>query len=224
MVISVPILVFDFDSTLVSVEALDELFAQSLDGLPDREERVAQFQEITDLGMAGDLSAERSLAQRLELLEADQSLIARVADQIQRSLSPSVSRNLDFFRDERDRIHVVSGGFEELIRPTLLRLSLPESRLHAHRFSYDEEGRVTGLDPDTQMGRTGKPGVVKQLRGDSTELWVIGDGATDLELRTLGLADRFFAFTENRHRESVVRRADHVVRSIDELLTFMEAK
>jgi hypothetical protein len=51
---------------------------------------------------------------------------------------------------------------------------------------------------------------------------MVGDGATDLELRTLGLVDRFIAFTENRHREPVVAKADAVARSMDELLDLLD--
>jgi hypothetical protein len=51
---------------------------------------------------------------------------------------------------------------------------------------------------------------------------VIGDGATDLELRTLGLVDRFVAFTENRSREPVVTQADAEARSMEDLLTLLE--
>ncbi len=217
-------LVFDFDSTLVSVEGLDELFERSLDGLPDREERVARFREITDKGMAGEISAESSLERRLQLLDVDRPLIERVADGIRMSLSPSVDRNRDFFRDQGDRIHVISGGFEELIAPTLHRLGISRNRLHAHRFRFDEGEKVVGIDPDTAMGRGGKPEALKRLSLDPSRVWVIGDGVTDLELKALGLADRFVAYTEVRHREPVVRGADHIVRSMDELLNLLEAK
>jgi D-3-phosphoglycerate dehydrogenase len=65
------ILVFDFDSTLVRSEGLDELFARSLEGSPDRERRVTEFRAITDRGMSGELAFAESLALRLALLEAN---------------------------------------------------------------------------------------------------------------------------------------------------------
>jgi D-3-phosphoglycerate dehydrogenase len=51
---------------------------------------------------------------------------------------------------------------------------------------------------------------------------MIGDGATDLEVRERGLADRFVAFTENRHRDPVVAKADFVAKSMDELIALLE--
>jgi D-3-phosphoglycerate dehydrogenase / 2-oxoglutarate reductase len=216
------VLVFDFDSTLVSVEGLDELFARSLDRAEDREGRLAAFEEITDLGMSGEISAEDSLSRRLSVLEADRRLVDEVGQGIAERLSPSVLRNLPFFLENMDRIHVVSGGFEELIHPTLMRMGIPFSHLHAHRFLFDSGGRVIGLDPDTVMARGGKPQALARIGPSGSGIWMVGDGATDLEVRELGLADRFVAFTENRHREPVVAKADHVARSMDELLTILE--
>jgi D-3-phosphoglycerate dehydrogenase len=216
-------LVFDFDSTLVSVEGLDELFAHSMDGAPDREARLAAFREITDRGMAGDISAEESLERRLGVLAADRALVRKVGEEIARHLSPSVARHLDFFRENQSRIGVVSGGFEELILPTLARMDLPPSVLLAHRFRYDPEGRVLGLDPDTVVAKGGKPAAVESLGGRDPSIWMIGDGATDLEVRERGLADRFVAYTENRHREPVVARADAVAKSMDDLIALLES-
>jgi D-3-phosphoglycerate dehydrogenase len=215
-------LVFDFDSTLVSVEGLDELFARSLADAPDRDSRLAAFQEITDLGMSGEITAEDSLERRLAVLAADRALVREVGEEIARHLSPSVERHLDFFRVNFSRVGVVSGGFEELILPTLGRLGLPASGLQAHRFRYDPSGRILGLDPGTVIAQGGKPAAVARLRSSGEALWMIGDGATDLEVRERGLADRFIAFTENRRREPVVSKADHVAGSMDELIALLE--
>jgi len=215
-------LVFDFDSTLVSVEGLDELFARSLEGAGDRGERIAAFREITDLGMAGALSADESLSRRLGVLKADRTMVQEVAEAISRTLSPSVTRNLDFFRQRLPWIHVVSGGFEELIVPTLERLGIPPARLQAHRFRWDPDGRIVGLDPTTVMATGGKPAVLERIRDEGTPVWMVGDGATDLEVREMGLADRFIAFTENRHRDPVVAKADHVAHSMDDLIGLLE--
>ncbi|MSR22147.1 MAG: hypothetical protein EXR92_01170 [Gemmatimonadetes bacterium] len=217
------LLVFDFDSTLVSVEGLDELFARSLTGHPEQASRIQAFREVTDLGMAGTISAEESLNRRLAILDVDRATVDTVAAEIREKVTPSVAKHASFFRENAKRIHVVSGGFEELIQPTLGRLGLPLSQLHAHRFQYSK-GRVVGLDPTTAMARGGKVGIVGALGSGSEPMpiWIVGDGATDFEVKERGFAERFVAFTENRWREPVVATADHVVGSMDELLQLLE--
>ena len=49
-------------------------------------------------------------------------------------------------------------------------------------------------------------------------LYGIGDGYSDFQLRESGLIKKFYAFTENISRESIVKKADHVTPSFDEFL------
>lgn len=218
----IPVLLFDFDSTLIQDEGLDVLFQRSLLGAPDRDERVRAFQKLTDQGMAGELGFEDSLARRLALLVANRALVEEVGAKLATRLTPSVRRHRSFFRKraESEGIHVLSGGFRELIEPAAAALGIPPSRIHAHRFRYAADGAVLGMDPETPLARGGKPLAVRELGLDPAGTWIVGDGATDLEVRELGLASGFVAFVENRSRPSVTARADRVVHSMDELLEF----
>ena len=47
---------------------------------------------------------------------------------------------------------------------------------------------------------------------------MIGDGYTDYEIKHSGLANKFYAFTENVERENIVSKADHITPSLDEFL------
>ena len=46
---------------------------------------------------------------------------------------------------------------------------------------------------------------------------VIGDGYTDYEIKKEGYADSFFLFTENIKRDSIVKSADYLLKSLDQL-------
>ena len=210
--------VFDFDGTLVSVEGLDGLFTRSVADDPACGVRGAEFAGITDEGMAGEIPAEASLAGRLAALRPGRRLVGEVGLDISRRLTPPVARQPGFFRENAGRIYVLSGGFEELILPTLARIGIAPEHLLAHRFSYGSRGGVTGLDPGTVMAEGGKPAAVRRIPRDRGPVWMVGDGATDLELRTLGLVDRFVAFTENRRRDPVVRAADAAADSMEALI------
>lgn len=216
-------LIFDFDSTLVRDEGLDVLFEASLPEGAERAERTAAFRALTDQGMSGEISYEASLNARIRLLSAHRDRVLEVGEGLARRLSPSVERSAAFFQG-RAEVHIVSGGFFDLIEPAARRLGIPSSRVHAHRFLFDASGMTRGFDPGTPMARGGKPEVLRELGVDPSRTWVIGDGATDLELRTLGLAATFVAFTENRTRPEVVGRADHVAQSMDDLLHLLSGR
>jgi len=215
-----PVLVFDFDSTLVQDEGLDELFLHSLEGAPDRDALVDAFRGVTDRGMEGALPYEESLRLRMEVLRAGTAHVEETARRLADRLTPSVERHRDFFRDPSREIHVVSGGFHELILPTAGRLGIPPERIHAQRFRFDGD-QIAGIDPGTPLARGGKPEAVRLLGVPPGDLWIVGDGATDLEIRDLGYALTFVAFTENRRRDPVVQAADHEATSMEDLLTLL---
>jgi D-3-phosphoglycerate dehydrogenase len=50
------------------------------------------------------------------------------------------------------------------------------------------------------------------------EVYVIGDGYNDFEIRKAGFANKFYLFTENIERESVKPSADHIAPNVDEIL------
>jgi D-3-phosphoglycerate dehydrogenase / 2-oxoglutarate reductase len=226
----VPFLVFDFDSTLVAVESLDELFAQVMAGAGGTDSTLeARFRALTESGMDGARSQVHTLRDRLALFPAgrpNREDLVRAAEALRVSISPSVVRNRAFLVRHAGRILVVSGGFVELIAPVVAELGIPEDRVLAHRFR-DTPGGGLGLDPDTPMARGGKVGALRALdgwgrpaappAGIREEVWVVGDGATDLELREAGLAHRFVHFTEHVHRPHLAAAADHVVSTFDAL-------
>ncbi len=210
--------IIDFDSTFMQVEALDELGAIALAGRPDAEERLQQIKAITDMGMEGRLSFTESLEQRLQLLEARRSHLPALIETLKQKVSPSFARNRDFFAQEAAAVHIVSNGFREFIAPVVTEYGIRPENIHANSFEFDEEGRIVGFDRDNVLSRNGGKAVRLrdlQLEGD---VYVIGDGYTDYEIKEAGLANKFYAFTENVARPQVVAQADHVAPTLDEFL------
>jgi D-3-phosphoglycerate dehydrogenase len=213
-----PYLVFDFDSTFTQVEGLDELADIALAGQPDRAERVAQIKALTDRGMAGEIGFQESLSQRLALLGANQRHLAPLVKHLQTKVSESIRRNGDFFRQHANRIYVVSSGFREFIEPVVAEFGIPASHVLANTFTFDPEGNITGCDPSNVLSRDG--GKIRQLVLLDLDgpVYVLGDGYTDYQIREAGLAHRFYAYTENVSRPSVVAHADEVLPTFDEFL------
>ncbi len=210
--------VIDFDSTFTKVEALDVLGEISLIGRPDRNDALAAIQTITDRGMAGEISFTESLDLRLGLLHAHRNHLPALVEMLMGKISDSFTRNKDFLTENADRIYVVSNGFREFIVPIVTSLGVQEDHVFANTFVYDDTGAIVGFDRTNPLSANGgKSTVIKSLSLDG-EVYVIGDGYTDYEIRAAGLANRFYAFTENVMRPSVVAKADHVAPSLDEFL------
>ena len=210
--------IFDFDSTLVQVESLPELARVSLKNHPERAERLREVERITELTATGKMSMAEGLALRIELLNGHQKHLKSLARLLKRSISPSVKRNKAFFKKYRDHIYVLSNGFREFIVPIAEGLGLSKDHVFANGFLLDADGYIIGFDSRSPLiHQDGKARVLREL-GLEGEIYVIGDGFSDMKMREAGLATRFYAFTENARREPVVEVADQVLPSLDEFL------
>jgi len=210
--------VFDFDSTLVSVETLPELARLSLKSHPERTERLHEVERITELTATGGMSMAEGIALRIELLDAHRKHIDALVRVLKRAISPSVKRNKAFFKKYKNQIYVLSNGFRELLIPVVESLGISEAHVFANEFLFDAKDNIVGFDSRSPLiHQDGKARVLRQLQLDG-EIYVIGDGYSDVKMREAGLATRFYAFTESARREPVVKIADHVLPSLDEFL------
>ncbi|WP_424493829.1 phosphoglycerate dehydrogenase [Salinimicrobium sp. GXAS 041] len=210
--------VIDFDSTFTQVEALDVLGEISLAGDNDREKNLQEVQRLTDQGMKGDLSFRESLEKRLELLKAKKEHLPTLVENLSKRISSSFIRNKSFFQENNDNIFIISNGFKEFIVPIVQAYGVKEENVFANTFEYDENGNITGFDKEN--GLSFNNGKVEQLKklGLKGDVYVIGDGYTDYEIKAAGLANKFYAFTENVERANVLDKADHITPSLDEFL------
>jgi len=214
------IFIIDFDSTITKVEGLDELAVISLASNPQREKIVSQIRHLTDMGMNGEISFSEALSQRLSLLEANREHLKALVSFLETKISDSFSSNKSFLKEYASQIIVVSSGFKEFIIPIIESLGLDPENVYANTFVFDESGKITGVDETNVLAQDG--GKVKLLQSLNLDghISVIGDGYTDYELRKVGIADRFYAFTENIERKKVTENADFVIKSLDEFLFY----
>ncbi len=179
---------------------------------------MAAIKALTDQGMAGEIGFQESLRRRLALLGANRRHLAPLVAHLQGKVSASIRRNGDFFRQHADRIYVVSSGFREFIEPVVAEFGIAPEHVLANTFTFDAEGNITGCDAGNVLSRDG--GKIQQLKDLQLDgpVYVLGDGYTDYQIREAGLAKRFYAYTENVSRPSVVAAADEVLPTFDEFL------
>lgn len=210
--------VIDFDSTFTKVEAFDLLADISLKDHTDQEKRKQQIIDITNQGMDGSISFRESLEKRIALLQPNRRHLEQLALQLKGMVSESFKRNREFFLDYADQIYIISNGFHAFIDPVVTEFGIKLENIFANRFQFDDNGNVIGFDKNNPLSANN--GKVEQLKylnlpGD---VYVIGDGYTDYEIKHAGLANKFYAFTENVERERVLSKADHIAPSLDEFL------
>lgn len=209
--------IFDFDSTLIQVEALEILAEISLVGHPHKEETIEKIAEITEKGIDGTMSFSEGLEQRIKLLDARKEHIPILIERLRTYLTTSVKRNIEFFRAHAENIYVMSAGFKEFIIPIVKELYIAPERVFANTFEYEGD-RIVGFDHDNPLSQDdGKIECLRRMNLRGT-IYMIGDGYSDYVTRKSGLVNKFYAYTENVKRDNILSVADHITPNLEEFL------
>ncbi|QCR24590.1 phosphoglycerate dehydrogenase [Pontibacter sp. SGAir0037] len=210
--------IIDFDSTFTQVEALDELGEITLHDDERKDQILQEIKDLTNSAMEGKSSFTVGLSKRLALLKANKKDLQQLIPRLRDKVSESIKRNREFFTEFSDNIFIVSSGFKEFITPIVTEYGIKEENIFANTFLFDENGNIIGFDEANVLCLDkGKIKLLETmaLKGD---VYVLGDGYTDYEIKEAGLANKFYAFTENIARDSVVAKAEHIAPSLDEFL------
>ncbi len=210
--------IFDFDSTLVSIEALDLLAELVLKNHPDKKEIMAEFDGITKQGMGtGEhLPFNESLAKRFAILIEHGATREQVQEASQtiaeKHITKSFLKYKEFFTSHPEKIWIISGGFKEMILPTTRKLGIPDDHVLANEFEYDEQGKISGFNADLPTAQEG--GKTKQIQalGLSENSVIIGDGGTDADTKLNKVVKALIAFIKHagKDREKLISNADLV--------------
>lgn len=203
-------LVFDCDSTLSSIEGIDEL--ARLAG----PETFRQVEDLTNQAMNGDFPLDEVFSRRLALIQPDKAMCEKVAQLYRDTVEPTAKETIAAFQKKGWDCVLLSGGFKVLIEPLAADLGI--SRIEAVPLHFQGDGSYQSFDnsyPTTYNG--GKPEIIRQLRKEKgyETIVMIGDGVSDLE--TKPDVEAFVAYAGYVSREKVISGATHTIHQLDQL-------
>ena len=213
------LIVFDVDSTLLSVESLDFAVERALASAPDGPERTTRLKAITNQGMAGALDFRTSLEQRLAIAGLDRAAVEDAREALRGCATPGMPELVARLRSKGAELAAVSGGFIDLVEPALKDMGLTPGEMRANRLVFQDD-RVAGFDTANPLSRSGgKASVVRALKTltGSALAVMVGDGMTDYEAFADGAADSFIGFGAVTVREPVKAKAPAFADSVDAL-------
>lgn len=188
---------FDVDSTLVTIEGIDELAG----GNPE-------IVRLTEAAMNGSLPVEQVYAKRLEIIRPTRSDIDALAVLYTRSLVDGASETIATLREAGADVHLVTAGIAQAIAPLADLLGVPGRAVHAVPLQFDPNGQYAGFDPRALLARAGGKeltvhAILARSKGAAA---FVGDGVTDLE--TKGVVDLFIGFGGVHSRPRVMENAE----------------
>jgi phosphoserine phosphatase len=169
------LLVMDMDSTLITIECIDEI--------ADMQGLKPQVSAITEAAMRGEIDFAESLRQRVSLLAGlDQSALQRVYDE-RLQLSPGAETLLVAARAAGIRTLLVSGGFTYFTERLKPRLGLDYTAANTLDVAGGKlTGRLLGDIVDAQGKADWLNRVRAELKLSREQVIAMGDGANDLKM------------------------------------------
>ncbi|MFZ6686384.1 phosphoserine phosphatase SerB [Undibacterium sp. SXout11W] len=168
----------DMDSTLITIECIDEI--------ADMQGLKPQVAEITEAAMRGELEFQESLIRRVALLKGlDASALQRVFDE-RLQLSLGAAPMLKAIQAAGLKTLLVSGGFTFFTDRMKAMLNLDYS--HSNVLEIDNgklTGKVIGTIVDADEKQRTVQRICQELQITPQQAIVMGDGANDLKMMSV---------------------------------------
>ncbi|MEZ6013561.1 MAG: HAD-IB family phosphatase [Planctomycetota bacterium] len=191
---------FDCDSTLSTIEGIEELAHSATS------EVRAELLRLTQRAMSGEVPLEEVFAQRLALVRPTRAAVEGIAARYCATAVPGARNVIAALRALGKRVIVLSGGLRDAVAPFARWLGVEE--VYAVPAEYDEDGAWLRHDPGAPLARSnGKPQLLRALCPDG-DVALVGDGATDAEAGPA--CARFVAYGGVIPRSAVLARGDAV--------------
>jgi D-3-phosphoglycerate dehydrogenase len=212
-------IILDFDSTIIELETIEVLAEFSLEKKINRKNIYKEIKDITNLAMSGKLSFSNALEKRVSLLNAHKSDVNKTIEFLKNKVSFSFKKNKSFFNEIKNNCYIVSGGFKEIIIPTIKEFNFFEKNIFANSFIYENE-KIISVNKDNPLAKdNGKNIIASKINGYNI---IIGDGYTDYEVKKYNNANLFIQYIENVNRCELNKKADFICSNFSEVIKFIK--
>jgi phosphoserine phosphatase len=210
---------FDCDSTLSTIEGIDELARMK--------GKFDEVKAMTDAAMEGEVYLHTVYDRRLEMLAPTLEEIASIDGLYRRTTVSDATGVIGALRAVGKEVYIVSGGLLAAVRPFGQWLGVPYDHIRAVDLEYDQlsgewwdylqdqwdqrtDVRYKDSEDTPLVDSSGKAAVINELKptryGRSL---LIGDGVSDLAARHA--VDIFVGYTGVVGRPHVVAQADVLI-------------
>lgn len=197
--------VFDVDSTIVTIEGLAEIARKK--GLYD--EVVA----ITNGGMNGEVSFSHSLQTRLDLVAPHRDDILWLGELYIQHLTAGAEETIQALHEQDVAVYLISGAYTLALQKLATHLHIPLERVVGVSIAFDEDGQYQEIHPGQKIIEDHGKRKVLEMLNPKRHIAFVGDGITDLE--TTEYVDRFIGFGGVSVRDSIKQAADYYIDSPD---------
>lgn len=199
--------IFDLDSTLVTIEGIDEL--AKFNGVIDL------IAPLTQGAMNGTLSFEDIFKKRLEIIRPTYHDLIALGYRYRSTITKGAVEIIDYLIRNNVNVFIVSGGYNPSTQVLGEFLGIPKEHIFANELLFHEDGTYKEINEDIPLWKnTGKKDIISWLRQQYTGSFaMVGDSTGDMEAGTY--TDQFIGFAGVINRPAMVEKAELVVTEPD---------
>lgn len=230
------LVIFDCDSTLSTIEGIDELARLAAVSHPDgeSEEMAYRIATLTKRAMEGDIPLEAVYSQRLTLVRPTLAQVRHIAQHYRNTVIKDAQQIIHALQTLGVQVFIVSGGLIEPVRDFGIWLGVPANQIFAVNLDYDqlsgqwwrywdqpggENTRAAYLSVSSTQtstgwlaGSHGKNRIISRLRKEHQgRALLVGDGLSDLEAAKE--VDLFVGFGGAVYRQRIAEAAPVYIHS-----------
>jgi phosphoserine phosphatase len=170
--------------------------------------------------MKGEIPLATVYGERLKLVAPGRKDIEELAMEYVARIQPDARGSLAKLTNAGVRVVLVSAGIRDAILPLAREVGIGPEDVNAVSVQFDGDGSYAGYDSASPLTRNGGKAEVVRFLGLSHPILGVGDGITDLELRTASppAVDAFAAYIGVVERAEVSAKADYLVRKFSEVV------
>lgn len=192
---------FDCDSTLATIEGIDELVQWAPPALR------ADVAALTEKAMNGEVPLAEVYERRLRALAPSREQLERIGALYVARLVPDAHAVVQALQHLGKHVGICSGGLAIPVQHVAAHLGIAPANVHAVPVRFDAAGGYVDFDRSSPLWRNaGKVAVLRAVPPEQRPLAFVGDGVTDLE--TQGHVARFVGFGGVVARPAVRERAE----------------
>lgn len=179
-------IIFDLDSTLVTIEGLD--------WLAKRKGVEKEVVKITEQSMNGLLPVQIAFEKKMAMIAPTHADLVKLGEKYCDSLVPGAKKTITVLHSLGKDIWIVTGNFDPAPQIVADRLGIPKHRVKNNTVLFDKKNNYTGFDTYNPLIKNGgKAATVKKyVKTNGQRTAFIGDAVTDLE--TKQVVDLFIGF------------------------------
>ena len=191
--------VFDVDSTLVTIEGLD--FLAKLKG------KGEELSQLTEKSMGGLISVKEAMSIKMSILSPSYDDLVGMGHAYIENVTKGAKETVSALKKHGVRVWIVTGNFQPAVGMLAKHLDIDERLVITNRVFFDKNQNYLNFDIENPLSSNmGKVSVVSKYKTKMGKVVFVGDGSTDLE--TKNMVELFIGFGGVVQRTNVATNSD----------------